>query len=114
MGVQRRKMIAPFGIAFNTINGVPGCRRQSTASWRLAARLLLRIPLTAHFTTLIDLDACVEETQRVEELLVHGGVAGDAQLVVVQLEVRALQVCLVPMVPDLHGLKKNSSRMSRG
>lgn len=39
----------------------------------------------------------MEEAERVEKPLVHGGVARDAQLVVVQLVVRALQVCLVPM-----------------
>lgn len=44
------------------------------------------------------LDARVEEAQGEEELLVHGRVAGDAQLVVAQLVVRALQVCLMPTV----------------
>lgn len=59
---------------------------------------------TVDFTIPIYLDACVKEAKRKQELLVHGGVAGDAQLDVVQLVVRALQVRLVSVVTIVTGL----------
>ncbi len=56
-----------------------------------------RVKLATNISTCTYLHACVEEAEREQELLVHGRVAGDAQLAVVQLVVRALQVGLLQM-----------------